>query len=143
MSNAISSVAFSRDNQSAYISSYSGHIKMIKWQVGANSEDEFDFTEESKQAGGFIQSICLTKDEKYLLVGLSPHLRILETETREVRKKFKLTGLVVTISLIQDGKKAIITQTNGNFSILDLETLKKSNAKNITYDNRLSNIIVI
>ena len=45
----ISSIALSRDNQSAFISDFNGNIKMIKWQAGANSGDGFDFTEQPKK----------------------------------------------------------------------------------------------
>ena len=47
----IQSIAFSRDNQKAFISDYGGNIKIIKWQAGANSRDEFDFTGEPKEVG--------------------------------------------------------------------------------------------
>ena len=70
LSGIINSVSFSRDNTSAFLSNLDGNIKMIKWQAGATSEGEFDLTEEPKQVGnGHTFKICLTTDEKYLLVG--------------------------------------------------------------------------
>ena len=138
------SMAFSGDNKSAFISNYSGNIKMIKWEPNASSEDEFDFTEEPKKVGnGDTFSICFTKDEKYLLFGRYLSLLVLETETREVKKEFKLTNVVKTVSLLQDGKKAIIAEENGNLSILDLETLEISLiTKNTENSMKLSIIIV-
>ena len=44
-------MAFSSDNQSVFITDLDGNIKMIKWQAGANSGDDFDFTEEPKKVG--------------------------------------------------------------------------------------------
>ena len=49
MPHDIFSMAFSCDNQSVFISDYIGNIKMVKWQAGANSENEFDFSEEPKK----------------------------------------------------------------------------------------------
>ena len=145
MSSEIYSVAFSRDNQSVYISDDDGYIKIIKWEAGANSGDEFDFSEEPKKIGRkYIKSICLTKDEKHLLVGSRYLLSVFETKTREVIKEFKMTNYVKKISLIKDDKKAIIAESNGNLSILDLETLEIfSVAKNITNNQYLSRILVI
>ena len=133
MRSPIKSVAFSSDNQSAFISDDVGLIKMIKWQAGANSRDDFDFSEEPKLVGrDRTDSICLTKDEKYLLVGSSYNLSVLETETRVVIKEFLMEKWVQGISLIQDGKNAIIAQDNGDLSIIDLETLEiKEIAKEI------------
>ena len=55
-----------------------------------------------------------------------------------------MTEYVQEISLIKDGKKSIIAFRNGNFSILDLETLEISLvAKNITNEKWLLKIIVI
>ena len=90
MSGTILSVAFTRDNQSAFINDHDGNIKMIKWKAGANSSHEFDFSEEPKKVAGIhTESICLTKDEKYLLVGSELLLSVLETETRKVTKKIQ------------------------------------------------------
>ena len=141
----ITSVTSLRDNQRAFITDWYGNIKMIKWQTDANSRDEFDFTEELKKVGSnSTVSTCLTKDEKYLLVGSFQLVSVFETTTREVTKEFKLTTNVKTISLVKDGKRAIIAEYNGDLSILDLETMEISSiAKNITKHRGLSNIIVI
>ena len=130
----IFSVAFSRDNLSAFISDYIGNIKMIKWQAGANSGDEFDFTEKPKKVGdNLTSSICLTTDEKYLLIGSQYSVFVFETKTRKVKKEINATYLVEAIILIQDGKKAIIAEFYGSLSILDLETMEiKKIAEKIT-----------
>ena len=144
MSSRIVSVIFSRDNQSAFIGDAHGCIKQIKWQPNANSEDEFDFAEELKKVGDYgTKSICLTKDEKYLLIGSKALVIVFETLTRK-KKEIKLTDIVVEITLIKDGKKAIIAEINGNLSIIDLETLEISSiAKNIANDKMLHKITVI
>ena len=46
-------MAFSHANQSCFINDSEGNIKMIKWQAGANSGDDFDFTEEPKKVGNY------------------------------------------------------------------------------------------
>ena len=45
------------------------NIKIIKWQAGANSGDDFDFTEEPKNIGNSLTvSICIKKTRNtYLL----------------------------------------------------------------------------
>ena len=100
-SDSICSVAFSRDNQSAFfISNICSYIRMIKWQAGTNSGDDFDFNEEPKMVGNYCESICLTKDEKYLPVGSQRAVIVFETTTRKVTKEFGLTDVVQGISLI-------------------------------------------
>ena len=144
MSSHIDSMTFSRNNQSAFISDNCGNIKMIKWQAGSNSGDHFHLTEESKQVGNNIKSICLTKDEKYLLIGERELVYVFETITRKIIKKFNLTDDVQEIILIKNGKKAIIAEKNGDLSVLDLETIEISSiAKNITKCKALNIIIVI
>ena len=143
MSKCIMSIAFSHDNQTAYICDQES-IKMIKWQTGANSENEFDLSEEPKQLTNRIYSICFSKDEKYLFVVSEALLSILEAETRKVIKEFKLTNSVFEIKLIQDGKSAIIAEKNGNLSIIDIETLEISLiVENATDSLELTRIIVI
>ena len=145
MSNEIIPVAFSRDNKSAYISDYHGNIKMINWQAGANSGAEFDLTQDSKKVGkSYTESICLTKDEKYLFVGSIKLVRIFETTTRETIKEFAMTYYVMGINLIENDKKVIVAEENNNLSIIDLETLEISMiAKNITNGKKLRKITVI
>ena len=118
---------------------------MIKWQAGANSGDDFDFTEEGKKVDNkYIQSICLSKDEKYLLVGSWKLLSVFETKTGEIKKKFELSDFLPGINFIKNGKKAIIAEENGNQSILDLETLEISSiAKNITNGKDLMKITIL
>ena len=120
-------VAFSRYNQAAFISDYKGNIKQAKWQAGANSRDDFDFSEEHKKVGnGSTVSICLTKDEKYLIVGSFQLVSVFGTMTRKIIREFILIDIVMAVKLIKDGKKAIIVEKNGNLSNLDLETLEIS-----------------
>ena len=107
----IHSMAFSRNNQSVFISDYSGNIKTIKWKAGVNSGDEFDFTEELKKVGNnFTSSICLTKDEKYLLVGSHELVSVFETTKNKITKEFKLTNFVQGMSLIKDGQIVVIAE---------------------------------
>ena len=138
-------MAFSHDNQSAFIGDDKGNIKMIKWKQNASSGDDFDFSEKPKKVGnGWTFSICLTKDEKYLLVGSNRLVSLYETTTREITKEFKMIFYVVQISLIKDGKKAIIAESNGDLSIINLGTLEISSiAENITNDKVLTSFAII
>ena len=106
---------------------------MIKWKAGVNSGDEFDFAEEPKKVGlEKTWSICLTKDEKYLLVGSYSLVSVFETKTREVIEEFYLIDYVQAITLIKNGKTAIVAEYDGDLSKIDLKTLEISSiAKNI------------
>ena len=127
MLDSIYSMAFSRDNQSAFISDFYGNIKIINWKAGTNSEDQLNLIQNFEKVGDYgTYSICLTKDEKYLLVGSNGLVCVFEIATREVAKEIRLWDMVKGISLIQDGKKAIIIESGAGFSIIDLETLEIS-----------------
>ena len=144
MPGSISSVAFSHDNQNAFISDWNGMIKKIRWQANANSGDEFDFTEEPKKVGMFnTPSICLTKDEKYLLVGSRKLVSVYKISNRKITKYIKMQYDVMGISLIKDGTEAIIAEEDGKLSVIDLKTLQITISKNITNGIQLAQIIVI
>ena len=137
-------MAFLRDNQTAYISDFYGNIRMIRWQSGASSGDDFDFSHGSQNVckqGTF--SICLTKDEKYLLVGSDRLVSVFETTTREVKKDLKLTSIVRGIRLIKDGKKALLVDYSGHVTTLDLETLEISSVVESITEGRTVFIMVV
>ena len=117
------SVAFSHDNQNVFIGDNYGNIKQINWKADDNYSDDFAFAKNPAEVSSSIYSICLTKDEKYLLIGSKALLRIFETTTKKVTKKIKLTADVIEISLIKDGKYALVAEENGNLSVIDLTTL--------------------
>ena len=145
MEDDICSIAFSRDNQSAWVSGFNGYIKMIKWQTGASSGDDFDFADKVERVGaGGTNSICLTKDEKYLLVGSSKAMSVFEIETTRVIRKIKHAYIVKAITLIKDGKDAVVAERNGSMYAIDLETLNiYPIAKNITKNKYLTSIAII
>ena len=126
MESGIQSVAISTDNQKAFISDHSGNIKIIKWKPEAGSIKISGHSEEenTKVGNNLTYSICLTKDEKYLLVGSDGLVSLFETETREVTKEYIMQTCVVAIKLIKNGKKALIAEENGNLSIIDLENFE-------------------
>ena len=98
---------------------------MIKWQAGANFEDDFEFTQDYKPTTNASCPICLTKDDKYLLVGSNKLVSVFETTTRELMTEFELSDTVAGIGLIKNDRKAIIAEDNGNLTIINLETLQK------------------
>ena len=70
LSSNIHSMAFTRDNISAYVSDWSGNIKMIEWTESGDSTPTFDLTQEFTQVGNkWTYIICLTENERILLVG--------------------------------------------------------------------------
>ena len=122
---SIDSVVFTQDNQSAYISGWDGNIKMINWKPNATSEYDFDFTQSPIKVGTDVTfEICLTKDDKNLLVGSNKLVSVFNTETRKVTQKIHLTSYIRGIKLIKDGESVLIAEENGIMSIIDLKTME-------------------
>ena len=145
MPGEIWSVAFSRDNQNSFISDYNGNIKMINWQTVANSEGDLSLPFFYKRPHhGATESIHLTKDEKYLVVGSYESVIIFDTATREITKEFYMGDYVRRINMIKNDTKAIIPEMNGTLSIIDLETMEISRiAKKVTDGKELSVITAV
>ena len=127
LSSSICSVAFTQDNQSAFISDLGGKIKMIKWTPNATSENDFDFNKKTTQVGQCnTYNICLTRDDKNLLVGSDQLVSVYNIKTRNVTKEFKLNATVKGIKLIDDGTNALIAEINNDLTIINLETMEMS-----------------
>ena len=123
----IQDVAFTQDNQGAFISDYGGFVKMIKWKPNANTEKDFDFTEKSIDVGTRgIDKICLTRDDKNILAGSLNGVDVINIETRKVTKTFNMNSPVLGVKLIGDGTNALIGETNCNLTIINLETMEIS-----------------
>ena len=100
---------------------------MIKWKPNASTEQDFDFTQKTNQVStAYIDKICLTRDDKNLLVGSHKLVSVFNTETRNVTKKFKLNCLVSGINMIAGGKSALISEESGDLTIINLETMEMS-----------------
>ena len=99
---------------------------MLKWKTGAYSGDDFELTNAKNLGGDSTQSICLTKCEKYLLIGSNMFLCVFELKTRKNAKTFNIDGDVMQINLIQDGTKALIATKYSDLHILDIETMEIS-----------------
>ena len=62
---------------------------MIKWRPNASSGHDFDFTQHSTQLSNWLYTqICLTKNDKNLLIGSNKLLSVFDTETRSIKKEF-------------------------------------------------------
>ena len=118
-------MAFTQDNQGAFISEYSGKIKMIRWKPNANTELDFDFTQKIFRVGNSSTfQICLTRDDKNLLVGSKGLVNVFNIETRNVTKEYKLDAVVRGIKFIDGGKGVLIAEDNGDLTIINLETME-------------------
>ena len=142
----IHSVAFTHDNQSAFISCIKGSINVIKWQADAKSGDvnfddpvKFYLHNQRRET----TSICLTNDDKYLLIGCERRVRIFDTTTKEKIKRFEIPFGVQDISLSEEGKKAIIAEFDGNIHVIDLETLEIEKIADTFGHGQLNKILVI
>ena len=135
----IHSVAFTQDNQSAFISDWNGSIKMIKWKPNAETEHDFDFTKEFKRVGNTVTyDICLTRDDKHLLIGSWNRCSVMNTETLNVTKEFILGSYCKGIKLLHGGPHAIISDQDAVLTIIDTETMEISQThKDVANGNNL------
>ena len=144
MKESIESVAFTRNNQSSYIADWEGNIALINWKQNSSSANDFGTQVLTKVGNKRTYTICLTKHEKNLLVGSNKLVSMINTETREVTKEFKLTDYVRGIELINEGKEALIAESNGNLTILDLQTLEMTQShKDVGKSSGLRKILLI
>ena len=139
----IHSMVFSRDNKTAYMVDFYGGIRIINFKANTNLEIECMSQKKKKVGNDNAYSICLTKDEKYLLIGSRDLISVFDTTTREVTKKINLDDFVLRISQIKDCKKAIVAYGEGNFAILDIETLEISLVESSITELRMCSILVI
>ncbi len=122
-------MAFTQDNQSAFISDRGGKIKIIKWTPNAKTEHDFKLYQNSTQVGkNWTLQICLTRDDKNLLVGSLRLVSVSNTETRNVIKEFEMNDHVKAIKFIGDGTNALIAGFNGNLTIINLKTMEISSS---------------
>ena len=84
-------MAFTYDNLGAYVSDYKGSCKSIKWKKDVTNRYDFDYSNLATQVGQTsTHAMCLTKDNKYLLVIEATKLRIFDTLTMDFIKEFYL-----------------------------------------------------
>ena len=144
LSDTIFSVAFTQDNQSAFISDSSGKIKMIKWKSNASTEHDFDFDQNSTQVSNNLDQICLTRNDKNLMVGSNGFLSVFNTRSRKLINQFKLNDFVLGIKLMNDGKSVLIAEYNGDLTIINLETMQMfPSHKYAANENQLYTIALI
>ena len=145
LSGGISKVAFTQDNLGAYISDSKGNINLVKWTPDASSESDFDINKDVTQVGnGSTSKICLTGDDKNLLVGSDGLVSVFNTETKKVTKEFKMKQDIRGIKLIDNGKSALIAEYSGDLTIINLETMEISSSnKHKTKGNGLWTIVLV
>ena len=73
---------------------------------------QMEITQSSTKVGdNQTYQICLTKDDKNLLVGSYKILKVFNTETNIVTKELKMNKIVSGIKLINGGKSALIAES--------------------------------
>ena len=81
MEDRVWSVAFTQDNRSAFVSDMEGNIKIIKWTPNASTEHDLNFDQKTKHVSkSGIGLICLTIDDKNLLVASEKMVSVFKTE---------------------------------------------------------------
>ena len=126
MNNPIFSIAFTKDNQRAFISDYYGKIKMIMWVPNASTENDFDLTQASiiVGKGRIFLKICLTGDDKNLLVGSEKLLTVFSTETRKIIREIKLNHYVRGMKVDSNSTNVLIAEGNGNITIINTDSME-------------------
>jgi len=84
----IFSVAFTMDNQGAYINGSNVGVKLVKWKQNATCEDHFDLTQDSTPVGevGTCWSMCFSPNDEELLIADNNYLLLFNTQTKKVTK---------------------------------------------------------
>ena len=138
----ISSVVMSNCTNTAYYSDITGKIARIEWNSNITSENDLVF-ERIKNFGEWVYTLCITNDNKELLVGTSTGLYICSIDLNYDRKYIKLR-FVYLLSLFNDDKKALLCSEESKLHIVDIETLEiiGHSCKNL-YDTDIFKFVVI
>jgi len=72
-------MAFTKDNLGAYICDAHGFIKFIGWKHDAITEQDFESQNQKRVANSGARQLCLTKEDKNLLLVFSNRLRVFDT----------------------------------------------------------------
>ena len=119
--NCIYSLELLKDNEYFIASDSHGFVRKIRWKADTRNKQDLELIKNYGHVGiDDTKSICLTEDEQNLLVGSLIYVRVLNLESGEVIKEFKLKAYVIGISLIDNGNKAVIAEDNGCITIIDV-----------------------
>ena len=149
--NIIYSIAFTKNNRTAYISDGDGYIRMMKWKQNANTEEDFELlkfkkSELLKIGNKYTYNICLTNDEENLIIGSGSigKVYILNLYSEEVIKEFNLTTIILKISQVDEEMFAVVAEYNSDLTIIDLESFDIVDYQpNVTGRNSLTSLAVI
>lgn len=122
----VRSVCFSQNNLSAFITDHHGFINLLQWKPDSTTEKDFQFKPNPKFVSTYCYELCFTKDDKNLLFASKQSLIVFDTQTKTVSKRFNVKFAIWAINLIDDGKRAQITEEDGRWSILNIETMELS-----------------
>ena len=139
LSSTIWAVAFTKDSKYAYISDFSGNLNIM-------CMENFEFIEDFIKIGANgTLTICLSNDDKKLLVVSNEMLKIFDLDNREVVKEFRESDYK-KVSLINGGESILLSGANGELTIIDFETLeivKTFDAKHTTNYKLIIDLVVI
>ena len=117
----ISSISVLKDSQHAYIGDENNNIGMLTWKPNPRFLKDVKFVEIRKLKKRGIYSMCLTNDEKFLIVGAPNSVKFYNLLTDTIMYRQPVSDNVIGITLIKNGKGAQILQ-------------KKSDAKMLGYN---------
>lgn len=115
LNSTIFSIVITQDNQQVYLSEFDGTITKL---------DLNTLEENSQKTGDYLTSyMCLSKNDKKLLIVSENIIKVFNLETLLQLGKFEMAYSVRNVVLVNDGLNAIIASENGEVINIDLEKL--------------------
>ena len=118
----INAISVTADSKYAYfcdsLEGNSGKLQLLCLETLEQIKDFGNFTEIN------TNQICLTKDEKNILMGSEFSIRVFNIEKGEIIKELTNIGGCQKIRLIDDGDKALVADFGGDLYFIDLKTFE-------------------
>ena len=118
------SFTISKNKLFAYWCDYYGNIFKIIWKPNATCQEDFELVEEKALKGNETSHLCLTDDDKYLIIGLLNDVQVFNVDTWEVVKEHKFGNSIQAISLINNGNHVLIAVQNGDMIVIDTKNFE-------------------
>ena len=127
---SICNLAFTSDNQNAYICDSMSTLIKMSWELNASSGDDFIFSEPELELHFCIFIIRLINNDKNLLMGSIKGLSVFNFDEKQIIKTFNMNSIVKGIEVINNGINFLVIDYYGDLTIFDLNSLE------ICYDEK-------
>ena len=134
LKDTIHSIVLFKDNQNAIVIDNNGNIKKLNWKVNAKIAGDFIYI---KQYGELcntnLLNLCLSDDQETLFIGSGQLVKVFNLQTCQEIKVFVLKNFIKGMELIDDEKKVVLIEQNGNLTIINSLLLEIIFKKQIDY----------